>query len=126
MQILRVLIVEDHHDSADSLARLVRLAGHEVEVAYSGHIGLLMAERRPPDVVLLDIGLPRLDGYRIAEELRSCDQTKDALIIAVTGYSNSDDIQRSKEAGFDLHLVKPISTEELLSVMRKRGSRVKP
>lgn len=115
---LRLLIIEDDHDSADSLARLMRLAGYDVEVAYTGHVGLLMAQRQPPDVVLLDIDLPRLDGYRVAAELRSREQTKDAFIIAVTGHGNPGDVERAREAGFDLHLLKPVRTEELLAVLR--------
>jgi len=120
---LRLRIIEDDHDSADSLARLMRLAGHAVAVAYTGHVGLLMAQRHPPDVVLLDIGLPRLDGYQVAKELRGREGTKDALIIAVTGYGNAGDVARSREAGFDLHLIKPVSTEELLAVLREGATR---
>ena len=120
---LRLLIIEDEHDSADSLARLMRLAGHSVEVAYTGHVGLLMAQRQPPDVVLLDIGLPRLDGYRVAAELRNREQTKDALIIAITGHGNPGDVESAREAGFDLHLLKPVRTEELLAVLRGAAAR---
>src|SRR3954454_8350293 len=85
-KVLQVLVIEDNKDAADSLARLVRLGGHHVQVAYSGQVGLLMAQQQPPDVVLLDIGLPRVDGYQVVERLRSRPETQDALIIAVTRY----------------------------------------
>jgi len=115
---LQVLVIEDNKDAADSLARLVRLGGHQVQVAYSGQVGLLLAQQQTPDVILLDIGLPRVDGYQVVEQLRSQPETEDALIIAVTGYGQASDRQRSKAAGFDLHLVKPIKTEHLLALLR--------
>lgn len=115
---LQVLIVEDNHDAADGLARLVRLGGHQVQVAYSGAVGLLIAQQQNPDVILLDIGLPRVDGYQVIEKLRARPETKDALIVAVTGYGQASDRQRSRDAGFDLHLVKPIQTEKLLALLR--------
>jgi CheY-like chemotaxis protein len=115
---LKILVVEDEHDTADSLARLLRLGGHQVEVAYSGQIALLLAKRHQPDCVLLDLGLPRVDGYQVVRQLRSQPETRDALIIAVTGYGDESARQRCREAGFDLHLLKPISTEKLLALLR--------
>jgi CheY-like chemotaxis protein len=114
MRRLRVLVVEDDKDAADSLARLIHLAGHEVDVAYSPHVALDVAEQQGPDVVLLDIGLPRLDGYEVARALRKRPQSKHALIVAVTGFGQESAREASAEAGFDLHLVKPIEVEQLI------------
>jgi len=114
---LQVLVVDDDKDGADTLALLLRLGGHQVQVAYSGEIGLLTAQQQSPDVILLDLGLPRMDGYRVIERLRQQDHTKDALIIAVTGHGLPSDRQRSKEAGFDLHLLKPVNTQKLLRLL---------
>jgi CheY-like chemotaxis protein len=114
----QVLVVDDDQDSADSLGRLMRLGGHQVQVAYSGEVAILLAQQLKPDVILLDLGLPRLDGYRVVEKLRQQPGTKTALIVAVTGYGQASDRQRCKEAGFDLHLLKPIRTEKLLQLLR--------
>jgi CheY-like chemotaxis protein len=115
---LKILVVEDERDTADSLAMLLRLGGHQVEVAYTGQIALLLAQRHKPDVVLLDLGLPRVDGYQVVRQLRSKPETQDAFIIAVTGYGSDADRERCKAAGFDLHLLKPIVTEKLLALLR--------
>lgn len=115
---LKILVVEDERDTADSLARLLRLGGHEVEVAYSGQIALLLAQQHKPDVVLLDLGLPRVDGYQVVQQLRSKPETQDAFIAAVTGYGSEADRERCKAAGFDLHLLKPIAIEKLLALLR--------
>jgi CheY-like chemotaxis protein len=116
---LHVLVVEDEMDAADSLARLVRLAGHYVQVAYSSQIGLLMAEKQTPDVVLLDIGLPKLNGYEVARRLRERPETKDALIVAVTGFGNESDREKAQEAGCDLHRLKPINAQELIRTINE-------
>lgn len=115
---LNVLVVDDDRDTADTLGQLLRLGGHQVEVAYTGPVALLAAERHKPDVILLDLGLPRLDGYRVAETLRQLPQTKDALIIAVTGYGDEATRERCREAGFDLQLLKPVSVEKILELLR--------
>ena len=114
----RILVVDDSHDAADALSRLLRLGGHQVQVAYSGEVALLMAKQHKQDVVLLDLGLPRMDGYRVCERLREMPEAKEALIIAVTGYGDASARERSKEAGFDLHLLKPIETEKLLGFLK--------
>lgn len=118
MKLFRVLIVEDEKDAADSLGLLMRLAGYDVEVAYTPHVALLMAEKQQPNVVLLDIGLPRLDGYEVARTLRRRPETKGALIIAVTGFAQESAREASAEAGFDLHLVKPLDLEQLTRTIR--------
>jgi len=114
---LQVLVVDDNKDAADSLGMLVRLGGHEAHVVYSGQLAILKAEKQTPDVVLLDIGLPRMDGYQVVQWLRNRPDTKDALIIAITGFDRTSDRERSKEAGFDLHLVKPVDSEKLVRLL---------
>jgi two-component system OmpR family response regulator len=110
---LRVLVVEDHADTADSLALLLTLFGHEVRVARDGPTALEMARAFPPDVVLLDIGLPGIDGWQVAERLRQQSGQKRPLLIAVTGYGQDADHRRSQEAGIDLHLLKPVDPDQL-------------
>ena len=108
----RVLVVDDSLDSADSLATLLRLSGHEVFVAGDGETALDLCVEARPDVVLLDIGLPGMDGYEICRRIRKLGLT-DAVIIAMTGYGQSRDRRRSQEAGFDAHTVKPVDIAEL-------------
>jgi CheY-like chemotaxis protein len=114
---LRILVVEDNRDAADSLRLLLELYGHEVAVAYSGPDGVGAAEQWQPDVVLCDIGLPGLDGYAVARRLRQNPHTARARLIAVTGYGQDEDRRRSREAGFDHHLIKPAEPEALQGVL---------
>jgi CheY-like chemotaxis protein len=116
---LKILVVDDNQDAADTLAMLVKCAGHHVEVAYDGPSALLIAEAQQPDVILLDIGLPKVDGYHIACRLRQQPETKDATIIAVTGYGTDGDKARAKAAGFDFHVLKPASATELFCLFRE-------
>jgi PAS domain S-box-containing protein len=109
----RVLVVEDNRDAAETLRELMDLLGHEVEVAYSGPEGLAAARRFRPDVVLCDLGLPGMDGYALAAELRGSPETAHARLIAVSGYGQMEDRIRAREAGFDLHLTKPVDPERL-------------
>ena len=111
---LRVLVVEDNHDSAQSLKKLLELCGYSVTVAYSSREGLEAAKRTRPDIVLCDIGLPDSDGYVLATALRTNPVTARARLIAVTAYGSEHDKKRSREAGFQLHLVKPVKPENLL------------
>ena len=105
---LRVLVVDDNRDSADTLAKVVAMAGHDVRTAYDGNQALAEAESRPPDLVLLDIGLPGLNGYEVAERIRRNPALRETRLIAVTGWGQAEDRRRSREAGFDLHFVKPV------------------
>jgi PAS domain S-box-containing protein len=110
----RILVVDDNADSALSLALLLRLGGHEVRTALDGESGLHVAREFRPQVVLLDIGLPRMDGYEVARRLRA--EEKGAprlLVLAMTGYGQDEDRRRSREAGCDHHLVKPVDPDEL-------------
>jgi CheY-like chemotaxis protein len=114
---LRILVVEDNRDAADSLRLLLELDGYEVTVAYSGPDGVKVAEQWQPDVVLCDIGLPGLDGYGVASRLRQNPSTAKVHLIAVTGYGAEEDKRRSREVGFDAHLVKPVAPDLLRGVL---------
>jgi signal transduction histidine kinase/CheY-like chemotaxis protein len=116
----RVLVVDDNADAAESLAVLLRMSGHEVEVAYNGPTALEAADSFRPEVVLLDIGLPELDGYEVARRLRENPRTQAALLIAVSGYGQDTDRDRSREAGFAHHLVKPIDFADLRALLPTR------
>jgi CheY-like chemotaxis protein len=111
---VRVLVVEDNQDSAESLRQLLYLSGYEVAVAYTGHDGLRLAKRLRPDVVLCDIGLPDSNGFVVAAALREDPDTCAARLIAVTAYGQDEDRRRAREAGFDMHLVKPVDPQVLL------------
>ena len=116
---VRILVVEDNRDSAESLRRLLELCGYSVAVAYTGGEGLAKAHEMRPDVVLCDIGLPDSDGYALAAALRNDPVTARARLIAVTAYKNEQHRQRSREAGFQLHLVKPVKPETLLQELER-------
>ncbi len=116
----RVLVVEDNQDTASSMAAFLRLSGHRVEVAGDGYAAIKAARNLKPDYVLLDIGLPGLDGYEVARRLRQELACKNAVIVAVTGYGQDEDRHRSQEAGFDHHLVKPIDFDKLTAILVRR------
>ena len=113
----RVLVADDNYDNAESLALLLRMGGHCVEVARDGLEALAVAERFRPDVVLLDIGMPELDGRGCCRRLRGQPWGRDMLIVALTGWGRDEDRQRSSEAGFDLHLVKPVDVAALRDLL---------
>jgi CheY-like chemotaxis protein len=117
----RILVVDDNRDAADSLRLWLEFSGHEVAVAYSGHDGVQAAEQYQPDVVLCDIGLPGLDGYGVARQLRDNPATAKARLIAVTAYGRDEDRRRSHEAGFEQHLVKPVDPDALQRVLNCPG-----
>jgi CheY-like chemotaxis protein len=110
----RVLIVDDNIDAAEALTMLLTAAGHQVRVAHDGLAGLDAGEAFAPDVVLLDLGMPRLDGVGAAERIRATGWGRDALLIALTGWGQERDRMRTTAAGFDRHLVKPVADSELL------------
>jgi signal transduction histidine kinase len=116
---LRVLVVDDNVDAAQSLAQLLALDRHEVYVAYDAPGTLESARAHPPEVVLLDIGLPGGDGYQVARRLREEVGLKDAVLVAVTGYGQEEDRRRSARAGFDHHLVKPVDVEALRDLLAR-------
>jgi PAS domain S-box-containing protein len=109
----RVLVVDDNGDAAESLAMLLRAWGHEVRTTHDGLAALNAAEQVRPEVILLDIGLPRMDGYEVARRLRQRADMRDVLLVALTGYGQEEDRRRAKEAGFDAHLTKPANPTAL-------------
>lgn len=119
----RILIVEDNRDARDMLHYVLARAGHEVHEAEDGVEGLAAALRLQPDVALVDVGLPRLDGYEVARRVRATPERCDMLLIALTGYGLAGDRDRALKAGFDLHLVKPVDPEKLLDVLRAPSPR---
>jgi len=118
---LRILVVDDSRDAAESLSKLLRLGGHEVMVAHEAEHALHLAATQQPGVVLLDIGLPGMDGYEICRRLRQ-GGLPHALIVAMTGYGLERDRRRSQDAGFDTHLVKPVPPHELLKLMANHSN----
>ena len=113
----RVLLVEDNLDAAEALSELLRMWGHEVETAHDGVSALRTARQTRPGVVLLDIGLPGMDGYEVARELRSTPGLASTRLIALTGYGQESDRHRSRLAGIDHHLVKPVDVEQLRTLL---------
>ena len=113
----RLLVVDDNRDAAESMSMLLQLWGHDVVFAYDGPSALATAERWQPEAVFLDIGLPGMDGYEVAERLRSLPHTKGTVLIAITGYGQDDDRLRSRQAGIDYHLVKPVAPDALRSLI---------
>lgn len=109
----RILVVDDNPDAASTTAEVLRKAGHEVVATAEGSMALALVPSFRPEIVLLDIGLPGMNGYEIAQRLRELDETREAILIALTGYGQEEDRRRSREAGLDLHLVKPVSYEVL-------------
>ena len=117
----RILVVDDNRDAVDALAMMLKLGGNDVEIAYEGMAALATAQSFVPDAVVLDIGLPGIDGYEVARRLRARPETAGALIVAVTGYGQKEDRERSLAAGFDHHLVKPIESDALLTLLSRQG-----
>ena len=113
-----VLVVEDNEDARETLKRMLELAGHHVRVAVDGTAALAAVRSAVPDVALIDIGLPQMDGYEVARRIRATHE-KRPLLVAVTGYGLPEDRNRSREAGFDLHLVKPVDTATLAEVLSR-------
>jgi PAS domain S-box-containing protein len=120
----RVLVVDDNEDGAESLAMLLEFHGHETHQAYDGVEAIAAAERLRPDAVLLDIGLPRLNGYETCRRIREQPWGKDMFLVALTGWGTEEDRQRSGEAGFDTHMVKPVDYDELLRLLEKTSGSV--
>ena len=114
---LRVLVVEDNHDAAESLSALLELWGHEVKIAYDGLAALRLAEASAPDVILSDIGLPGMDGYELARQLRARPMFGRVLLVALSGYGRDEDRRLAAEAGFDHHLVKPPDLDTLMRLI---------
>jgi len=121
----RILVVDDNRDAATSMALSLGAFGHEVHTVHEGASAIEQARTLRPDVVLLDIGLPGMDGYTVAARLRELDGLRDTVLIAITGYGQEDDRRRSRDAGFDHHLVKPVEIgilNDLLSTVVGRAA----
>jgi DNA-binding response OmpR family regulator len=114
---LRVLIVEDDEDTATSLATLLQMYGYEVELASNGPTACRAVQANAPDIVLLDIGLPKMDGWEVATQIREQSTWRRPLLVAITGFDADKDRLRSREAGIDLHLVKPVDAERLITFL---------
>ena len=114
---LRVLVADDDHDVVDGLVMLLRLWGCDSLAAYDGPTALELASANPPDMVLLDIGLPGMDGYELARRLHQLPGMAKALLVAITGYGEEADIQPCKEAGIDPHFLKPVDPQEVKKVL---------
>jgi PAS domain S-box-containing protein len=117
----RILVVDDNKDAADSLAMLLRITGNEVHSAYDGLEAVGAVAAFQPDIVLMDIGLPKLNGYDAARRMREQPSGQGAVLIALTGWGQDEDRRRSKEAGFDYHMVKPVDPAELQGLLRELG-----
>ncbi|WP_435008958.1 hybrid sensor histidine kinase/response regulator [Tundrisphaera lichenicola] len=115
----RVLVVDDNRDSARTLVRLLKLMGHQASIAYDGGEALTVADRERPEVILLDIGLPVINGYEVARTIRDRPWGRDVAIVALTGWGQEGDRRRSKEAGIDRHLVKPVDPDALEGLFRQ-------
>jgi CheY-like chemotaxis protein len=113
----RVLIVDENRDAADTLALLLTQAGHDVRVSYDGGAALAAARQWGPDVIVLDLYMPGMDGFEVARRLRAEAQFASVLIVALTGASGDEDRQRSREAGIDHYLVKPVDLEFIESLL---------
>jgi len=112
-----VLVVEDNVDSAEIMGFVLKLGGHETRLAYDGSAALDAARAFQPQVILCDIGLPGMDGYEVAQQLRAQPQFKQARLIALSGYGQHEDRRRAKEAGFDYHLTKPVDPHALAALL---------
>jgi CheY-like chemotaxis protein len=111
------LIVDDNRDSADTLAALLGAWDHDVRALYDGPSAIAAAAEYQPDVVLLDIGLPKMNGYEVAAQLRKSAHCRSMILVAFTGYGQDEDRRRVREAGFDYHLVKPLESAALEKIL---------
>jgi signal transduction histidine kinase len=118
----RVLIVDDNRFAADGLANLLQLCGHQARVAYAGPAAIEIAREYRPELVLLDIGLPEMDGFEVAKRLRVIDGLSEITLVAVTGYGHQEILERSSEAGLNHHLVKPVDFDALLAILNNAPS----
>ena len=116
----RILVVDDNRDSAETLSMLLELMGNEISVAYDGEQALAVANEIKPDVVLLDIGLPKMNGYEVARRIRQEPWGSSPILVAITGWGQTEDKDLSRESGFDHHLVKPVDYDHLLKLIQKR------
>jgi len=112
-----ILIADDNQDALESLALMLRMEGHEVHCASDGEEALTLAVQRRPEIVVLDVGMPKLDGCEVARRIRAESWGRDAVLVALTGWGQEVDRRRSREAGFDMHLVKPVDPATLCDML---------
>jgi len=117
--LLRVLVVDDNVDGAKALALLLAYFQCDVDVAFDGESALTTADSVEPQVAILDLGLPRIDGFEVARRIRQRPWGRQVMLIALSGWGQDEDRMRSREAGFDLHLVKPVDSQALLKILDK-------
>lgn len=120
---LRVLVVDDNRDSADTLAMMLRILGHDAHTAYDGQEAVDRTAELAPDAALLDIGMPRLNGYDAAAQIRQLPGGDQMLLVALTGWGQDEDRDRALASGFDSHLVKPIDHQELNKLLQEHSLR---
>jgi CheY-like chemotaxis protein len=116
---LRILVIEDNRDAADGLARLLEHMGFESQACYTGRHGLECMDHFRPQIVLLGLGMPDMDGYEIAENIRERHGAKQPILVACTGYGRAADRDRTARAGFALHLLKPVSVDQLKATIEQ-------
>ena len=117
MRARHVLVVEDNEDAREAVRCLLEVRGHRVDVAGEGHQAVAVALERRPEVALVDISVPGLDGYEIAQRLRATSEGKAMYLVAMTGYGEPDHRRRAMESGFDAHLLKPVDPDELYRLL---------
>jgi CheY-like chemotaxis protein len=121
----KILVVDDSLDGARSLSMLLEILGHEVRTVHDGLSALAEAQKSVPEIVLMDIGLPGIDGFEVARRMRQDHGMRDTTLVAITGYGHDEDRRRSREAGFDAHLVKPIDPKDLNRLLASLGTKAK-
>lgn len=124
-RLLRVLVVDDCPDTTTSLAILLRVWGHDVETAHCGKDALALVRGWPPDVALLDIALPRMDGYELARRLKHLPECAQTMLLAMTGLGREEDKVKSRDAGFERHLTKPVELAELEGLLARRKAEIR-
>ena len=120
----RILVVDDNPDSAESLALLLEISGNQTHIAHDGLEALEMAEKVLPNLILLDIGLPKLNGFEVCQRIRQQPWGKNIVVVALSGWGQDQDRQKSKESGFDRHLVKPVDEKTLLDLLASIPSKL--
>jgi CheY-like chemotaxis protein len=120
---MRVLVVDDSRDSADSMRMLLDASGQDARAVYDGVSALEIAESFRPEVILLDIGMPSMDGYQVVRALRARDYVPSPVIAALTGWGQDSDKKKARDAGFDHHFTKPVSADELMAFLEKAATR---
>ena len=122
---LRVLVVDDNKDAAQSLAMLLKFLGHEVHTAYDGEAAGAAAELYRPVLVLMDLGMPNVDGYEACRRIRAKPWGAEPFLVALTGWGSNDDQQRTREVGFDRHLVKPVDLDAIKNIVGESSTKLK-